>query len=67
MNNGDKSAYPEPYINDPNLALSIQPGITKRELFAAMAMQGLLSNSWYISDLMSNKVMLVRESFGYGR
>lgn len=29
------------------------PGLTKRELFAAMAMQGLLANSWQAKDLDS--------------
>lgn len=45
MNNGDKSAYPEPFLNHPNLSLSIQPGITKREYYAGLAMQGILSNN----------------------
>lgn len=44
MKNSDQPAFPEPYINEPNLALSLKGGLTKREYFAAMAMQGLLSN-----------------------
>lgn len=39
MNNKDNSAYPH------NYSVSIQHGLTKREYFAAMAMQGLLVNS----------------------
>lgn len=45
MENKDKPAFPEPYINDPNLALSIMPGLTKREYFAAIAITGVVYNS----------------------
>lgn len=37
MSNGNEMAYPVPATDHHN----IQPGLTKRELFAAMAMQGL--------------------------
>jgi hypothetical protein len=37
---GDESAYPLQIIND-----DFDPGMTKRELLAAMAMQGLLTNA----------------------
>jgi hypothetical protein len=54
MKNANEPAFPEPFLNDPNLALSTKPGLTKREYFAAMAMNGLLSNSHYIADLEKN-------------
>lgn len=39
MNNKDNSAYPH------NYSVGIQHGLTKREYFAAMAMQGLCADS----------------------
>jgi hypothetical protein len=39
--NANEPAFPEPYINDPHLALSLKPGLTKREYFAAMALMGM--------------------------
>jgi hypothetical protein len=42
--NANEPAFPEPFINDPNLALSVKGGLTKREYFAAMAMQGILGS-----------------------
>jgi hypothetical protein len=41
--NGEQPAFPEPYINSGRLQLSIKSGLTKREQFAAMAMQGILA------------------------
>jgi hypothetical protein len=41
MNNKDNSAYPH------NYSVSIQHGLTKREYFAAMAMQGILARACY--------------------
>ena len=40
MKNADKSAFPHP-----DDTLSSKIGLTKREYFAAMAMQGLCANS----------------------
>ena len=51
MKNGDRATYP-----DPRLAIDLvdtdnaYTGLTKRECFAAMAMQGMLAASWYILD-----------------
>jgi len=39
------SAFPEPFVNDPNLAISNTPGMTLRDYFAAKAMQGFLTNN----------------------
>ena len=50
MKNGDKSAFARPYSRDGLSKFShdhySQEGLTKREYFAAMAMQGLLANSF---------------------
>jgi hypothetical protein len=49
MKNGDQQAFPRPGSEHTNLADNVRheptEGLTKREYFAAMAMQGLLS-SW---------------------
>jgi len=37
----DEAAFPRPEFVGPSLVLPTQWGLTKRELFAAMAMQGL--------------------------
>lgn len=39
---GQESAFPEPYLNDPHFALSIEKGMSKRFYAACAAMQGLL-------------------------
>ena len=45
MNNGDMPAAPtSPNDSDPLWAAARSGGLTKREHFAAMAMQGLISN-----------------------
>lgn len=47
MNNGKNAAYPVPHIIDGNWMInppSNYCGLTKRELFAAIAMQGLCAN-----------------------
>lgn len=49
MNNADKPAHPV----EPD-KLGTTNGLTKREYFAAMAMQGLLSNSEYLKQLSHN-------------
>lgn len=44
MKPGDKQAYPRPVtLNAYRREIPAYPGLTKRELFAAMAMQGLLA------------------------
>lgn len=45
MNNGDKPAYPisEEETNRVDALVNIYFGLTKREMFAAMAMQGMAS------------------------
>lgn len=47
MKNGDKPAYPSISTNWSLAELNngMQDGLTKREYFAAMAMQGILSSS----------------------
>lgn len=34
------------------------PGLTKREYFAAMAMQGMLNTSWHIDDVPKKAVQM---------
>lgn len=48
MTNGKDLAYPI-FDNDGN-GLNGEFGLTKRELFAAMAMQGILSNAAYSEE-----------------
>ena len=43
MKNGDKRAYPNTKFVDENGYWEL--GLTKREYFAAMAMQGIMNNS----------------------
>ena len=43
MKNADNRAFPFTYDNTTN----VEPGLTKREYFAAMAMQGILANQKY--------------------
>jgi hypothetical protein len=45
MNNADKPTCPTPHINsDGRVQFDIYLGLTKREYFAGLAMQGLLVN-----------------------
>lgn len=46
MNNAEQSAYPHTRtVRDGGYMKTVtEPGLTKRELFAAMAMQGLMSH-----------------------
>lgn len=54
MNNADKPINPTSTINDPYLRKELQTtttttthiGLTKREYFAGIALQGILSNRW---------------------
>jgi hypothetical protein len=43
MNNGDKPAYAHCMVDPSSGASLIEPGLTKREMFAMAAMQGILS------------------------
>lgn len=52
IKNGDMPAKPTPYMDMVNMSGELHcdnAGLTKREQFAAMAMQGMLSNK-YVSD-----------------
>ena len=50
------SAFPEPYANDPNSAISHTKGMTLRDYFANSAMQGIISNEELrVKILMDNK------------
>lgn len=53
MKNAHEPAFPEPYLHHPDLALSAKPGLTKREYFAAMAMQGLVSREGWAERFIS--------------
>ena len=60
--NGNEPAFPEPFLSHPNLALATKPGLSKREYFAAMAMQGLLSNPEYMRELdVSYKIKVITD------
>ena len=50
MKNGDLSAFPEVYQNEHG-AICSTDGLTKREYFAVMAMQGILSGNWNVHEL----------------
>lgn len=52
MSKGNEPAYPVPV--DPHKLDA--PGLTKRELFAAMAMKGLLANPHYAKQLEGGDV-----------
>jgi len=50
MNNANEPAFPDPFrANDPEKyktePMDMPTGLTKREYFAAMAMQGILANT----------------------
>ena len=66
MKNSDKSAYPQDLPNtkvSPNEAYDMidnAKGLTKREYFAAKAMQGLLSNNAIIDG--TEKEWIAKES-----
>jgi hypothetical protein len=42
---GQESAFPEPYVNDPHLAITHTKGMSKRFYAACAAMQGVLAAS----------------------
>lgn len=48
------SAFPEPYVNDPNLGISHTKGMTLRDYFAAKAMQSVIVSSNYDNCLGNN-------------
>lgn len=48
MTNGNESAYPEVNHDNPQFNFPTY-GLSKREYFAAMAMQGLLSEQYWAS------------------
>ena len=51
MNNKDLPAYPtSPNSNDPNWAAAHTGGLTKRELFAMSALQGVISNAALLNE-----------------
>lgn len=56
MNNGDRAAAPI-YTQDMNLGDTAGSGLTKREDFAARAMQGILSQIKNISSNQSIKTI----------
>lgn len=50
MSNGNESAYPNELASPTNDGYLSTAGLTKRELFAAMAMQGLLARNDMTSE-----------------
>lgn len=55
MNNADQPAFPGKEISE--YRYNFTPGITKREYFAAMALQGLLSNPDYNRPSLREKMV----------
>lgn len=42
---GQDSAFPKPYVNDPHLAITTTPGMSKRFYAACAAVSGIMANS----------------------
>lgn len=60
MKNGDQTAFPAP-INE-----STHFGLTKREWFAGLAMQGILANTFMGQEEPSDESLVIRpEDVGY--
>jgi hypothetical protein len=53
MNNAYRAAHPFTYSNHDGTKM-LEPGLTKREMFAMAAMQGLCSNSFFASKAVSD-------------
>lgn len=47
---GEQPAFPQTTMVESAAQLTQHPGTTKRELFAAIAMQGLLANPYYAQE-----------------
>lgn len=62
MKNGDLNAYPQVFVTEDGDISSISGGLTKREQFAAMALQGMLSNGEMV-DIMSEPCAKTCASF----
>lgn len=60
MNNGDQPAYPL----DPGKQPGLNAGLTKREMIAAMALQGMLANAQATEETIKHGVDLM-QSFAY--
>ena len=58
MKNSEESAFP--FVDETGKAQSIAAGLTKREYFAAMAMQGVLANPNYNGDYKHLSVVSVK-------
>lgn len=63
MENRDKPAYPSTYLNEKGNA-DYSEGISKREMIAAMALQGLLSCPYRATDIkvLSNEAVLMADA-----
>lgn len=57
MNNANSAAFPCEQGIDPNgnWNQSFEPGLTKREYFAGLAMQSLIGTSFYSPDTLAEK------------
>lgn len=64
MDNGNQAAFPREWSkikqhpDAPELVSVAQKGLTKREYFASMAMQGLLSNPEWMKDYKGEKYLM---------
>jgi hypothetical protein len=69
MKNADKPAHPTPYENqDGTIQHGVYNGLTKREYFAAMALQGLCANylreniqGWDVKTYVTESISLADE------
>lgn len=55
MNNGEKPAMPTNWLNEKSGNVEFNNGLTKREYFAAMALQGMLANSDATMETIKNR------------
>lgn len=64
MSKANEPAFPVPIHDTPNHGLmpSDYPGMTKREYFAAMAMQGMLANEALINQVEGPSVNYITQA-----
>ena len=59
MKNSDQPICPVPYVNrDGTIQHDVYFGLTKREYFAGLAMQGLLSNPEWMKEYKGEKYLM---------
>ena len=59
MKNSDQPIWPVPYVNrDGTISHDAYFGLTKREYFAAMAMQGMAASAFWDQNFQDNESFL---------